>query len=182
MDDKARATYRGSGTDDDPYIVEFQPNDGLNPKELPLWRKCCYTFFVLMSVFAVTMTSAAYSASAKEIKTELRANNEEFAAGITLYVLGFAVGPALWAPLSEIFGRWILYTTTLGATTAFVGATAGSTNIASVLVFRFLSGTFSSSCLTNGGATISDLFPMSRAGVPLAFFSAAPSLGPVVSS
>lgn len=181
MSEKPQSNYRGNGTDEDPYLVEFQEGDGLNPKEFSSLRKWFTTTIITVSVFAVTLTSAAYSSSAKEIIKDLRTSSELFAAGISLYVLGFALGPALWAPLAELYGRRILNVTTLAAATAFTGATAGSSNIATVLVLRFLTGTFAASPLTNAGGTIADVYPMSKAGVPFAYFSAAPFLGPVVS-
>lgn len=181
-DTEAAVQYRGEGTDEKPYIVEFQHNDGLNPKEFSTPRKWFVVSIVTVSVLAVTMTSSAYSASAEQIERELHASSELFAAGIALYVLGFAVGPALWAPLSELYGRYIFYATTLGVMTAFTGATAGSRNIASVLVFRFLTGTFGASPLTNAGGVISDMFSLQNIGLPMMFFGTAPFLGPMVSS
>lgn len=101
--------------------------------------------------------------------------------GVTLYVLGFAVGPALWAPLSEIFARRIVFVTTMGVTTVLVNATAASQDAASVLTFRFLSGMFGASTLINGGGNITDMFPISKAEAPMTYYMAAPFLGPVVS-
>lgn len=74
----------------------------------PSWRKWMITPIATMSVFAVTLTSSAYSASAKEGTVQFHASSELFKAGVALFVLGFAVGPALWAPLSELYGRQTL--------------------------------------------------------------------------
>lgn len=180
-DIEANAQYQGEGTDEKPYIVEFQPNDGLNPKEFSGPKKWFIVAIISTSVLAVTLTSSAYSSSAVAIERDLHASSELFAGGIALYVLGFAVGPALWAPLSELYGRYIFFATTLGIMTAFTGATAGSTNIASVLVFRFLTGTFGASPLTNSGGIIADMFSLKEIGLPMIFFGTAPTLGPMVS-
>ena len=64
--------------------------------------------------------------------------------------------------------------------TAFVGATAGCHNIASMLVLRFLSGTFGASPLTNAGGVIADLFPVSQRGFASAIFATAPFIGPML--
>ena len=53
-------------------------------------------------------------------------------------------------------------------------------NIASQLIFRFLSGFFGSPTVTNSGGTITDVWPQSHRSVPLALFSAASFLGPVI--
>ncbi|RHZ64935.1 uncharacterized protein CDV56_108231 [Aspergillus thermomutatus] len=83
---------QGQGTPENPYVVEFLHQDPRNPMNFPVWRKWM-------------ITSSAYSASAGQITKELHASSELFQAGVALFVLGFAIGPALWAPLSELYGR-----------------------------------------------------------------------------
>lgn len=39
--------------------------------------------------------------------------------GVSLFVLGFAIGPLLWAPLSELYGRQVLFFATYAGLTAF---------------------------------------------------------------
>lgn len=138
------------------------------------------TGIATLSVFAVTLTSSAYSASAGPVTQEFHARNELFQAGVALFVLGFAVGPALWAPLSELYGRQTVFIVAHFFMTAFVGATAGCNNIASMLVLRFLSGTFGASPLTNAGGVIADLFPVSQRGFASAIFATAPFMGPML--
>lgn len=94
--------------------------------------------------------------------------------------MGFAIGPACWAPLSELYGRRILFLISHGFVVAFVAASAGANSMASLLVFRFLSGTFGASPMTNSGGVIADLFPPAQRGVALSIFAAAPFMGPVL--
>jgi len=172
--------YLGSGTPEDPFVVEFLPGDLHNPMNFSTARKWLITAIGTLSVFAITLTSSAYSGSAEEIISEFNVSSEVFALGIALFVLGFAVGPALWAPLSELYGRRILFITTHACFVAFVAASAGCNSMASLLVFRFLSGTFGASPLTNSGGVIADLFPPAQRGVAMSIFAAAPFLGPVL--
>ncbi|KAL2150162.1 hypothetical protein VTH82DRAFT_7838 [Thermothelomyces myriococcoides] len=172
--------YEGKGTASDPYVVEFAKNDPTNPMNFSETRKWFITSIVTLSVFAITLTSSAYSASAQQIQAEFGADSEMFALGIALFVLGFAVGPAFWAPLSELYGRQILFIISHAVMTAFVGATAGCKNMASLLVFRFLAGTFGASPLTNAGGVIADLFPISQRGLASSIFATAPFMGPVL--
>ncbi|TVY82530.1 Efflux pump FUB11 [Lachnellula suecica] len=172
--------YNGSGTLEDPFVVEFLPGDPRNPMNFSLARKWFITAIGTLSVFAITLTSSAYTGSAKEIIAEFHTSSELFALGVALFVLGFAVGPAFWAPLSELYGRRILFITTHGFIVAFVGASAGCTSMASFLVFRFLAGTFGASPLTNSGGLIADLFPPAQRGVAMAIFAAAPFMGPTL--
>ncbi|AEO61428.1 hypothetical protein MYCTH_2311571 [Thermothelomyces thermophilus ATCC 42464] len=93
---------------------------------------------------------------------EFGSGPEVAALGVSLFVLGFAIGPALWAPLSELYVRKILFVITHGVVVAFVAATAGCNSTASLLVFRSLAGTFGASTMTNSGGVVADLFPLLR--------------------
>jgi MFS family permease len=176
----ANQLYHGSGSISDPFLVGFAPDDPHNPMNFSAGRKWFYTFIVTMSVFAVTLTSAGYAGSADEIIAEFDISDEVYAIGISLYVLGFALGPCLWAPLSELYGRRILFILTHASAVAFIAGSAGCNSITSLLVFRFLTGTFGASPMTNSGGVIADLFPPSHRGLALSMFSAAPFLGPVL--
>lgn len=92
----------------------------------------------------------------------------------SLFVLGFAIGPLLWAPLSELYGRQILFFVTYAALTAFNAGAAGSQNIETLLILRFFAGSFGSSPLTNAGGVIADMFPARERGLALTLFAAAP--------
>ncbi|KAK1766339.1 major facilitator superfamily domain-containing protein [Phialemonium atrogriseum] len=170
----------GQGTLSDPFVVEFRRGDPRNPMNFSATRKWLITSVVTISVFAVTLTSSAYSASSEQITAEFGASRELFALGVSLYVLGFAVGPALWAPLSELYGRQILFVTTHAFVVAFVAASAGCRSMAQLLVFRFLAGTFAASPLTNSGGVIADLFPSAQRGLAMSVFAAAPFMGPML--
>ena len=98
----------------------------------------------------------------------------------SLFVLGFAIGPLLWAPLSELFGRQVLYFVTYAALTAFNAGAAGAQNIETLLILRFFAGAFGSSPLTNAGGVIADMFPARERGLAMTLFAAAPFMGPAL--
>jgi MFS family permease len=54
----------------------------------------------------------------------------------------------MWAPMSEIFGRQVLFIGTYAALTAFNAGAAGAKNITTLLLMRFFAGSFGSSPLT----------------------------------
>jgi hypothetical protein len=95
--------YDGLGTTEDPFVVEFHEGDSANPMNWSLFRKWEITAIVTLSVFAVTFTSSAYSESSIELMQDLNMGSEIFILGLSLFVLGFAIGPALWGPLVGIF-------------------------------------------------------------------------------
>lgn len=97
--------YNGQGTPEDPFIVEFQKDDPENPMNWSPLRKWFITAIVTWSVFAVTFTSSADSESSNEVISEFNISTEVFIAGVSIFVLGFAIGPAVWGPLVSIFPR-----------------------------------------------------------------------------
>ncbi|PLB46478.1 MFS general substrate transporter [Aspergillus steynii IBT 23096] len=98
----------------------------------------------------------------------------------SIMVCGFAVGPLLWSPLSEIIGRRPVYIISLALYVIFNIPCALSPNIGGVLVCRFLCGVFSSSGLSLAGGTIADIWSIEERGMAIAYFAAAPYCGPVV--
>jgi multidrug resistance protein len=100
--------------------------------------------------------------------------------GLSLFVFGFAIGPLLWAPLSEMYGRQILFFATFGCFTVFNAGVPGSKNMATVIILRFMAGSFGSSPLTNAGGVVADVFPARQRGLAMSVFAAAPFLGPAI--
>ncbi|KAJ5683568.1 hypothetical protein N7462_006733 [Penicillium macrosclerotiorum] len=160
--------YAGSGSEEDPYVVEWIPNDPRNPMEFDIRLKWLYTILVAFATLAVSLASSAYAGGISEVLNDLEVSQEVATLGVSLFVLGFAVGPLLWAPLSEIFGRQIVFLVTFLALSVFCAGAAGSKNIWTLIILRFLAGSFGSSPFTNAGG----LF----AGAPFL----GPTLGPVI--
>jgi multidrug resistance protein len=111
---------------------------------------------------------------------EFHASQEVVTLGISLFVLGFALGPLLWAPFSELYGRQIVFFGTFIAFVVFNAASAGANSIGTLLVLRFFGGSFGSSPLTNAGGVVADLFPAKERGLAMSVFSVAPFMGPVL--
>jgi multidrug resistance protein len=172
--------YPGSGTHDDPYVVEYIHNDRRNPMLFPMWKKWAITILVAFATLAVAFVSAAYTGGVTQIIEEFNVSDEVVTLGVSLFVLGFAIGPLLWAPFSEIYGRQILFFGTYAMLTFFNAGAAGSQNIQTLLILRFFAGAFGSSPLTNAGGVIADIFPASQRGIAMSVFAAAPFLGPTI--
>ncbi|KAF4630726.1 hypothetical protein G7Y89_g7413 [Cudoniella acicularis] len=161
--------YDGQGTEEGPFIVEFRKGDPSNPMNWSQFRKWFITAIATVSVFAVTLTSSAYAGSGDEIIQEFNISSEVFIVGVSLFVLG-----------SELYGRQILWVISHVAMVAFIGGSAGSQNITTLLVLRFFGGTFSGSPLVNSGGAIADLFPPAQRGLAMTLYCVAPFLGPIL--
>ena len=91
-----------------------------------------------------------------------------------------AIGPLLLSPLSEIYGRLIIYHISNVGFVAFSVACAVAPSLETLIVFRFLEGCFGSCGVTNAGASIADMVPEERRGKYLAAVSAGTLLGPIL--
>lgn len=99
---------------------------------------------------------------------------------VSVYVLGFAFGPLLAAPMSETYGRAICYNIANVAFIIFTVGTALSQNMGMLIGFRFLMGFAGSTPITNGGGSVSDMFPVEQRGKAMALWAMGPILGPCV--
>ncbi|MCJ1391745.1 hypothetical protein MMC18_004610 [Xylographa bjoerkii] len=95
---------------------------------------------------------------------------------VSIYVLGFALGPLSISPMSEIYGRLIVYHLCNAAYIVFTIGCALSTNTAMFLVFRFICGCVSPMAIR--GRTIADLHPPEERGKAMALLGLGPLLGP----
>ncbi|KAI8628603.1 major facilitator superfamily transporter [Xylariaceae sp. FL1651] len=173
--------YKGQGTPEAPFVVDFLPDDKRNPFLFPAWYKWSITALKAIAVLAVAFVSTAYSAAIGEIVDEFHITSPEIAiSGISFFVLGFAIGPIFWAPLGEMYGRQITFFVSYAALTALNAATCGAQNVATLAVLRFLAGAFGSSPLTNSGGVIADMFDAKDRGFAGALFALAPFLGPAI--
>jgi multidrug resistance protein len=86
----------------------------------------------------------------------------------------------VFAPLSEVLGRRLIYGTTLLVAVIFIIPCAVSKNIGTLLVCRAIDGIAFSAPMTLVGGTLADLWRTEERGVPMAAFSAAPFIGPAI--
>lgn len=130
--------------------------------------------------------SAIYSAGITDIVKVFGVSQVKATLGLTLFVLGYALGPMVWAPMSEIpqIGRNPVYIGTLAVFVLFQVPTALATNFGMLLAFRFLTGFIGSPSLATGGASIGDMYSPAKRTYGLAVWGigavSGPTLGPLV--
>ncbi|KAL2817059.1 major facilitator superfamily domain-containing protein [Aspergillus cavernicola] len=172
--------YPGSGTEQDPFVISWLPDDPRNPMLFSLRKKVGITIVVSTATLVVAVGSSAYSGAIHQVIDDFEIGSEVATLGLSLYVLGFALGPMIWAPLSEFIGRQGPFFISLGGMASFFAGAAGARNIQTLLILRFLAGAFGSSPLTNAGGVISDMFTARHRGLALSLFAAAPFMGPAI--
>ncbi|SPQ20689.1 c919ede9-55ba-4645-984d-9e8dfca76743 [Thermothielavioides terrestris] len=176
--------YPGSGTLDDPYIVMFLEDDPRDPMGFPLWLRWIMCIAAGYVTFSVAFISSAFSGSIREISQDLDASPESATLGLSLFLLGFVLGPLLWAPCSELFGRQLILLSTTAIHVFLNIAACFSQTLTVLLLLRLLSGAFGAATLTNSGAVIADIFSPRQRGLAITVYALvplfAPVLGPVV--
>ena len=134
---------------------------------------------------AAFIGTSIFSPGIVSMTTELQTTELVGTLGTSLSMLGYAIGPMLWSPLSECpsIGRNPVYIATLGIFVLIQLPIALATNVETVLIFRFLSGVFGSPPQATGGATLSDIYLPRRRSYAVGLWElsawAAPTLGPL---
>lgn len=99
---------------------------------------------------------------------------------VSVYILGFAFGPLIVAPMSEYSGRLVVYNACNVLFLIFNIASALAPNLSSLIIFRFLDGVAGVAPTTIGSGTIADIMPMESRGKAMALWSLGPLFGPIV--
>lgn len=98
---------------------------------------------------------------------------------VSLYVLGFATGPLVWAPLSELRGRRLPILIGAFGFTIFQFAVAAAKDLQTVMLCRFFGGFFGACPIAVVAAVLSDLFEIRFRGLAITFFSMTVFTGPL---
>lgn len=161
-------------------FVTFKIDDPDHPHNWSPFYRWYITLVASTVVVCVAYGSSIVTGGLGLIEERYHVSLEVAILTCSIMVCGFAVGPLLWSPLSEIIGRQPVYIISLGLYTIFNIPCALSPNIGGLLASRFLCGVFSSSGLSLAGGTIADIWNIEDRGMAIAFFAAAPYCGPVV--
>ena len=169
---------------DDQAVQDNCSQIKLDPEEHPFnWparKKWMATTVIVFMTANITFCSSVHAAAISGVTATFACSPTIAMLGVTTFLVGFASGPMLFAPLSEALGREIVFRITMFLFSCFNIGCALSTNLAALLTFRFFSGFFGSPVVTNSGGCLADIWPQSHRSVPFALFTTGSSLGPVL--
>ena len=100
----------------------------------------------LMTV-CVTVASSIFSTATMATAKQFGVSQEVMVFGTSLFVLGFAFGPIVFGPLSELFGRRIPLFMGFYAFAIFQIPVAVAMNLQTIFVCRFFGGVFAAAPL-----------------------------------
>ncbi|GAB7351814.1 hypothetical protein MBLNU459_g2381t1 [Dothideomycetes sp. NU459] len=162
-------------------IVDFDgPQDPLLPMNWSMKRKVFTVTLYGLLTMGATWATSSYSTAVPAISRHFDVAPVVSALGLTLFMIGFGIGPLLWAPLSEVYGRRVptLIPCFVGA--VFTFGTGAGKDIQTILLTRFFAGFFCSAPTSNTGGVLADLFPPHQRGAALAGYSIAVAGGPLI--
>lgn len=99
---------------------------------------------------------------------------------VSVFVLGFAFGPLLLAPLSDMCGRIPVYNTCNVAFLVFMILSAEAKSMGMLVAVRFLAGAFSVAVITCGSGSIADMIPLEYRGGAMVVWAIGPILSPII--
>ncbi|KAJ5611092.1 hypothetical protein N7510_007811 [Penicillium lagena] len=183
-----RRTPRTEGKEqralDPDYLVKFDQDDPANPQNWPVLYKCWITFQLGMLALVGSLASSITTPADDTIARYIGVNSEAAVLDVSLYLLGFVLGPILWAPISEIWGRRVSILPPVFCQAIFSIGTAESKNATSVFLTRFFAGFFGSAPISNVSAALGDIFNRESRGIAVSLYAVAvnggPSLGPII--
>ncbi|KAM7185766.1 efflux pump rade [Rhypophila sp. PSN 637] len=167
---------------DDPNVVTWDgPEDPENPMNWPMKKKWANIAVLSVLTLVTPLGSSMFAPGIPKIMAEFHEDSKTTATFVlSIYILGFAFGPLIIAPMSEIYGRSILYNIGNVLFTIFSVGTALSTNMGMMMAFRFLMGLAGAVPITIGSGSISDLMPVEMRGRAMAAWALGPLLGPCI--
>ncbi|KAL6229285.1 hypothetical protein BDW75DRAFT_249900 [Aspergillus navahoensis] len=169
-------------TDLDKGIIGWNgQDDPENPQNFPPSKK--WALLLLISAFTVIspLASSMFSPAIQYMAADFKETNETILSfTVSVYLLGYVFGPCFLAPLSEIYGRRVVFSCANWFFVVWQIGCALAQNIETEVLCRFFAGIGGAGCITLGAGVIADLFPVEQRGKATAIWGLGPLLGPVI--
>jgi len=154
------------------------PDDPDNPRNWPISKRIFHTIPPALFAFATTFGSSVYAPAAHDIMIRFHVSHTSAMLPLSLYVIGLAFGPMIAAPLSETYGRRIVYRLSLPISMLFTLGAGLSKTFAGIVICRSLAAMAGSPVLAVCSGTNSDIFPPHWRALSTSTFAWMPFMGP----
>ncbi|PWW78652.1 MFS general substrate transporter [Tuber magnatum] len=172
----------GGIVEQDKHVIYWEPGDPDNPHNWSDGKKWIVSIVGIITVSNSTFASSLPSGASSYIRADLDITSPEITSlTISIFLIGYVVGPIFFAPVSEFYGRrWVSIIAFSWYTAMSIGC-ALAPNIGALLGFRFLTGVGASAPLSIAGAQLADLWddPIKR-GRLVAIFCVCTMIGPTL--
>ena len=170
----------GEAVDKAAYLVKWDQDDPGNPNNFSPGYKAWMTMQMALLAFVGSFGASVPSPAEPVIAAYFNVSLEATVLIVSLFVLGYAFGPMLWAPIAEVYGRKISMLPAVFVMGLFSIGTATSKTAAAIFVTRFFGGLFASAPISNVSAAIGDFYGPKERGVPMALMAMCVVGGPCV--
>ncbi|KII94683.1 hypothetical protein PLICRDRAFT_33499 [Plicaturopsis crispa FD-325 SS-3] len=156
-------------------------HDPVNPRNWSFGKKWRMVALVSLYTFCSPLASSMMAPGLPDIALHYGITNETIVPlTLSIFLLSFALGPLILAPLSEMYGRtWVLHIGNI-LLIAFNLGCAFAPTTGALIGFRFLAGFAGSAPIAIGGGSIGDLFSERDRASAMAIYTVGPLIGPVV--
>lgn len=154
-----------------------------HPKNARNWsafRKAYTTLIVSAIGFVSTLATSIYASGSEDVAREFHVSHTLALLPLSCYACGMAFGPMIASPLSETFGRKMVYLITTPLFALFILGSGFCQSLAALSVCRFFAGLFGAPGVSIASATIADTTPPDKRGIPLAVYYSIPFIGSLV--
>lgn len=145
----------------------------------PKAKKWRVTLIMGSMTWVITFASSVFSTATVVTAEQYGVSIEVMILGVSLFVLGFAFGPVLWGPLSEVYGRKYPLFFGYFVMAIFQIAVAVAQNLHTIMICRFFGGFFGSAPLAIVGGAFVDFWEAVDRGVAVTIFAGATFIGPI---
>lgn len=156
------------------HIYDQHPSISLCQRVSRLSRSC------VVSNSYRSFASSVYTSGASDVSEHFGVSHTVSLLGLSLFLWGLGLGAIIAAPVSEYYGRKIVYLTTVPIFGLFILASGLAQNFTTLAVCRFFSGFFGSAVVSVGGGTNADIWQPALAGFVYPFYFVSPFLGPAL--
>ncbi|KAF1991736.1 MFS transporter [Aulographum hederae CBS 113979] len=165
----------------DEYVVEFDGHDDpMHPQNWPLKTKLIISVIQAWTCLCSTFSSSIFSAATSYVARDFGVSGEVAILSTSLYVLGYAFGPLVWGPLSELRGRKMPIIIGMFGFSIFNIAVAVAKDLQTIMLCRFFGGVFGSCPLSIVAAVFADMYNNETRGTAITMFASMVFLGPML--
>ncbi|KAH8807533.1 MFS multidrug transporter-like protein [Xylogone sp. PMI_703] len=151
-----------------------------NPHNWSILKRAYAASIPALMSLVITFGSSVYSSSVPYVMQRFHVSETAALLPLTVFTIGIGLGPVIGAPISETFGRRIVYLVTFPISMFFILGAGLAQNFGTLVVCRFFAGALGSPCLAVGAGTNMDIWPTLMRGLTVGLFMVCPFLGPAL--
>ncbi|KAE8140003.1 major facilitator superfamily domain-containing protein [Aspergillus pseudotamarii] len=158
--------------------IQWDEDDPAHPFKRGLTTRWLTVVIISLCSLCVACTSSIYTTTYDQLLNEFHCSQEVATLGLSLFVFGMGFGPLILGPLSELYGRRVVFLSSFTFFLIWLIPCAVARNVQTLLISRFFNGFSGSAFLSVAGGAVGDMFPRHQLAAPMMVYTASPFVGP----